>query len=241
MTRDGSEEGDDAPRVLYDVPAVIADNRAAPTGVAGRLAEAARQLDTNVLNLRAGTCLDIHTEPDLDVPVLTIADGGPLPLTPGSVVRSPQGSTGGLPAGLDGMFVLPDDTSATTGHRAGTAAMTPRCLVGGAWLPGVGNFGGPSWPIAAGAVGGVGEADWAGPDPAGARGVECGRRVVGDVVQRRSGAGSSGCLRRSVRRCSVGCAPADGGGAGSALVGAALATAISLLRRRRDQPVRRES
>jgi hypothetical protein len=240
MTRDGSEEGDDAPRVLYDVPAVIADNRAAPTGVAGRLAEAARQLDTNVLNLRAGTCLDIHTEPDLDVPVLAIADGGTLPLTPGSVVRSPQVSTGGLPAGLDGMFVLPDDTSATTGHRAGTAAMTPRCLVGGAWLPGVGNFGGPSWPIAAGAVGGVGEAGWAGPDPAGARGVECGRRV-GDVVQRRSGAGASGCLRRSVRRCSVGCAPADGGGAGSALVGAALATAISLLRRRRDQPVRRES
>ena len=74
------------------------------SGVAGRLAEAARQFDTNVLNLRAGTCLDIHTEPDLDVPVVAIADGGPLPLTPGSVVRPPQVSTGGLPAGLDGLF-----------------------------------------------------------------------------------------------------------------------------------------
>ena len=43
------------------------------------------------------------------------------------------------------------------------------------------------------------------------------------------------------RRSGVRCAHADGGAPGTALVFAALATAISLLGRRRDQTVRRDS
>ena len=113
MTDDGSEEGDDVPRVLYDMQALIAHNRAASTGVTWRLAEAGRQLDANVLNLPAGTCIDTHTEPDLDVLVVVVAgsgtltsNSGPLPLTPGSVVWLPHGSTRGLASGADGLSYL---------------------------------------------------------------------------------------------------------------------------------------
>lgn len=113
MTGDGSEDGHDAPRVLYDMQPLIVDNRAASTGVAWRLAEAGRQLDANVLNLRAGTRIDPHAEPDLDVLVVVIAgsgtlttDSGPLPLTPGSVVWLPHGSARALDAGPDGLSYL---------------------------------------------------------------------------------------------------------------------------------------
>jgi quercetin dioxygenase-like cupin family protein len=113
MTDDGSDETHDTPRVLYDMQPLIADNRAAATGVAWRLAEAGRQLDANVLNLPAGTRIDTHTEPDLDVLVVVIAgsgtlttDDGPLPLTPGSVVWLPHGSTRSLAAGADGLSYL---------------------------------------------------------------------------------------------------------------------------------------
>lgn len=117
MTGDGPEEGDNVPRVLYDMQPLIAANRPASTGVAWRLAEPGRQLDANVLNLPAGTRIDTHTEPDLDVLVVVIAgsgtmttDDGPLPLTPGSVVWLPHGSTRALAAGSDGLSYL-------TAHR----------------------------------------------------------------------------------------------------------------------------
>lgn len=113
MTEYGSDEGDDAPRVLYDMQALIADNRTATTGVVWRLAEAGRQLDANVLNLPAGTRIDTHAEPDLDVLVVVVAgsgtlttDSASLPLTPGSVVWLPHSSTRSLTAAAGGLSYL---------------------------------------------------------------------------------------------------------------------------------------
>lgn len=113
MTGDRSEESGDAPRVLYDMQPVIANHRVVSTDVAWRLAEAGRQLDANVLNLRAGQCIGSHTETDLDVLMVVVAgsgtmtiNGGPLPLTPGALVWLPRGSTRSLAAGADCLAYL---------------------------------------------------------------------------------------------------------------------------------------
>lgn len=108
-----SAESDDAPRLLYDMQPLIADNRAVSAGVVWRMAEADRQLDVNVLNLPAGQCIGTHAEPDLDVLVVVIAGSGTLttnrgllPLTPGALVWLPHGSTRGLAAGTEGLSYL---------------------------------------------------------------------------------------------------------------------------------------
>ncbi|MHA6797333.1 cupin domain-containing protein (plasmid) [Pseudonocardia bannensis] len=113
MTVGQSEESHDAPRVLYDMQPLIADNRAASAGVVWRLAGSGRQLDANVLNLPAGQRIDTHTEPDLDVLVVVLAGSGTLtttdgllPLTPGMLVWLPHGSTRSLDAGAQGLSYL---------------------------------------------------------------------------------------------------------------------------------------
>jgi quercetin dioxygenase-like cupin family protein len=103
----------DVPRVLHDVQPIVADNTAVSPGVVWRLAEVGRQLDANVLNLRARQVIGAHAEPDLDVLVVVLAGGGtmstdvgPLPLVPGDVVWLPHGSARSLAAGADGLAYL---------------------------------------------------------------------------------------------------------------------------------------
>lgn len=121
MTGDRSEERERVARVLYDMRPLVADNGAAAPGVVWRLAEAGRQLDANVVNLPAGKRIDTHTEPDLDVLVVVVAgsgtltaDGGALPLTPGSLVWLPRGCTRSLAADAEGLSYL-----TTHGRRPG--------------------------------------------------------------------------------------------------------------------------
>ena len=101
------------PRVLHDMQPTIADNTAVPAGVVWRLAEPGRQLDANVLNLPAGTVIEAHAEPDLDVLMVVVAgsatmdtEGGARPLLPGAVVWLPRGSTRGFTTGTDGLAYL---------------------------------------------------------------------------------------------------------------------------------------
>jgi quercetin dioxygenase-like cupin family protein len=103
----------DVPRVLHDMQPVIGDHAAAPSGVVWRLAEAARQLDANVLNLPPGQSIGTHAESDLDVLLAILAgtgtmttDVGPLALVPGEVVWLPHGSTRSLTAGTHGLAYL---------------------------------------------------------------------------------------------------------------------------------------
>ncbi|MFI9152273.1 cupin domain-containing protein [Streptomyces sp. NPDC053367] len=102
-------------RVLCDVDALVADG-SVPGGAAWRLAEPARQLDANLVRIPPGGHIPAHVEPHLDVLVLVVAGDGtldsdsagsaPQPLTPGSLVWLPHGSTRGLTAGESGMSYL---------------------------------------------------------------------------------------------------------------------------------------
>jgi hypothetical protein len=68
----------DVPRVLHDMQPVVDDHAAAPSGVVWRLAEAARQLDANVLNLPPGQSIGTHAESDLDVLLAILAGTGTM-------------------------------------------------------------------------------------------------------------------------------------------------------------------
>jgi quercetin dioxygenase-like cupin family protein len=103
----------DLPHVLHDLQPIITDHEAGPTGVVWRLEETGRQLDANALNLAAGTTIDTHAEPDLDVLLVILAGGGSLAtdagrldLAPGAMVWLPRGSTRSLAAGNDGLAYL---------------------------------------------------------------------------------------------------------------------------------------
>ncbi|GAB7029609.1 hypothetical protein AB0G35_25670 [Streptomyces sp. NPDC021749] len=103
------------PRVLCDTGALTAAAAldGTPAGALWRLAEPGRQLDANVVRLPPAGRVDPHTEPDLDVLLLVAAGNGTLlradgalPLTEGSLVWLPHGSTRGLVAGAAGLCYL---------------------------------------------------------------------------------------------------------------------------------------
>jgi quercetin dioxygenase-like cupin family protein len=106
-------ESTDMPRALCEVHSALAEAACAPPGIVWKLAESGRQLDANLVSLRAGQVIDTHTESALDVLVLVIAGNGtfatvsePLPLTGGSLVWLPRGSTRALTAGPNGLSYL---------------------------------------------------------------------------------------------------------------------------------------
>jgi quercetin dioxygenase-like cupin family protein len=87
------------PHQLCDVRA-LATAVSAPAGALWRLAEPGRQLDANLIHLPAGQCVDTHTEPDLDVPLVVLAGQGtigtahgPQRLVEGALIWLPRGST----------------------------------------------------------------------------------------------------------------------------------------------------
>jgi quercetin dioxygenase-like cupin family protein len=103
-----------SPRLLADTRSLV---DAAPESVSTlwRLSETERQLDANLVHLPAGSRVDTHTEPDLDVMVLIVAGGGVLgagaddtahDITQGELLWLPHGSTRSITAGPDGLTYL---------------------------------------------------------------------------------------------------------------------------------------
>lgn len=111
---DSSDPGHRAPvaRVLFETaPLDTLDPAAA--GAVWRLAEPGRQVDANVVRILPERHIDPHTEPDLDVLLLVVAGEGTMitsegecPLSEGSLVWLPHGSTRGLVGGERGMAYL---------------------------------------------------------------------------------------------------------------------------------------
>ncbi|MFJ8357342.1 cupin domain-containing protein [Streptomyces sp. NPDC093984] len=100
------------PRLLCDIRA-LTDIAPESAGAMWKLAESGRQLDANLIRLPARQRVDTHTEPDLDVLLLVVAgDGvlgspdGPRPLTEGTLLWLPRGSTRSVTAGEGGLSYL---------------------------------------------------------------------------------------------------------------------------------------
>ena len=99
-------------RVLADVHELVNDP-AVPSGARWTLAEPGRQLDANLIHLRAGQRVDTHTEPDLDVVLLVVAGRGTVGtpdgeqvLADGNIAWLPRGSTRSVAAGDEGLSYL---------------------------------------------------------------------------------------------------------------------------------------
>lgn len=100
------------PSVLCDIGTLTA-TPATSGGAAWRLAEPGRQLDANVVRLPPGERIDTHAEPDLDVLLLVLAgdgtigtENGPEPLSGGTLLWLPHGSSRSLTAGDTGLSYL---------------------------------------------------------------------------------------------------------------------------------------
>ncbi|MFD0279494.1 cupin domain-containing protein [Kitasatospora sp. NPDC127111] len=96
-------------------------------GALWRLTGAERQLDANVVRLRAGASVADHVEPELDVLVLGIAGEGTLrcgdtthALRPGALRLLPRGATRAVAAGPEGVVYL------TVHRRRPGLAIRPR-------------------------------------------------------------------------------------------------------------------
>ncbi|MFF4249599.1 hypothetical protein ACFY1L_00100 [Streptomyces sp. NPDC001663] len=101
------------PRILCDADALSADPSAA--GVLWKLTESGRQLDANLVRLTPGCHVAPHAEPDLDVLLLVVSGEGvlgagpgdePRPLTTGTLLWLPHGSTRSITSGGDGLAYL---------------------------------------------------------------------------------------------------------------------------------------
>ncbi|HEY7010804.1 MAG TPA: DUF2249 domain-containing protein [Jatrophihabitantaceae bacterium] len=103
-----------APRVLCDVPAVLAGDAAADAaGAVWNLPVADRQLDANVIRLTPGGGVDEHVGPDLDVLMYVLAGSGqlatqraPVQIAAGSLIWLPRRSRRAIHAGPDGLAYL---------------------------------------------------------------------------------------------------------------------------------------
>ncbi|MFF7970180.1 hypothetical protein [Streptomyces sp. NPDC007905] len=102
------------PQVLCDTRALVGAPPV-PAGVLWKLTESGRQLDANVIRLAPGDRITSHCEPHLDVLLLIVSgDGGlgkgpsekPEPLTGGTLLRLPHGSTRSITAGGSGLASL---------------------------------------------------------------------------------------------------------------------------------------
>lgn len=102
-----------APGVVTDTVRLVREATEAERGALWRLAEPARQLDSNVIRLPPDAGVDAHVEPDLDVLVCVVGGSGGLEtaegrqdLGPGAVVWLPHGSRRALAAGPEGLVYL---------------------------------------------------------------------------------------------------------------------------------------
>ncbi len=118
------------PRVLCDTTAAAGDDPDA-AGPVWSLSMRRRDLDSNIIRLRAGSGIDPHVGPDLDVLILGLAGAGrvltetdPLELRAGIMVWLPRGSRRGFIAGPEGLSYL-------TVHQARKALVLEPPPVGG--------------------------------------------------------------------------------------------------------------
>ncbi|MFF8860902.1 cupin domain-containing protein [Streptomyces sp. NPDC015139] len=127
----GPAESAAAPRVLCDTRA-LTEAPPVPAGVLWKLAESGRQLDANVVRLAPGGRIDTHTEPSLDVLLLVVSgsgtvdspEGEPQPVTEGTLLWLPHGSTRAITAGGTGLAYLTVHgrrPGLTIGPRPGTS------------------------------------------------------------------------------------------------------------------------
>jgi quercetin dioxygenase-like cupin family protein len=117
----------DLPRVLCDTTAVISGAPADAAGALWRLQEQRRDLDANLVQLPAGSGVDPHDGPEVDV-LLSVVHGtgrllletGELELRPGVVVWLPRRSRREIRAGADGLRYL-----TVHARRAGITVQPP--------------------------------------------------------------------------------------------------------------------
>jgi uncharacterized protein (DUF2249 family)/quercetin dioxygenase-like cupin family protein len=101
------------PRILCDTAAVAGDSVPDAAGAVWKLRMRQRDLDSNIISLPAGTSIDSHTGPDLDV-LLLVLDGtgrittelGTLELQAGTLVWLPRRSRRQFSAGPEGLRYL---------------------------------------------------------------------------------------------------------------------------------------
>jgi quercetin dioxygenase-like cupin family protein len=98
---------------LRDTTSTATGSDANVAGVAWSLSPRHRDLDSNIIRLRAGTGIEPHDGPDLDVLILALAGTGrivtetdPLELRPGILVWLPRRSRRGFVAGPEGLSYL---------------------------------------------------------------------------------------------------------------------------------------
>ncbi|MEO6701737.1 MAG: DUF2249 domain-containing protein [Jatrophihabitantaceae bacterium] len=105
----------DLPRVLVDTSGLRSATvrEAEAGGAVWRLEPAARQLDANVIRLRAGGRIEAHLGPDLDVLLHVLAGSGqivtatdPIHVQAGALVWLPRRSQRAILAGSDGLTYL---------------------------------------------------------------------------------------------------------------------------------------
>jgi quercetin dioxygenase-like cupin family protein len=104
---------EELPRVLCDTSVVVAGAGPEEAGALWRLQEGRRDLDANLVQLPAGTGVDAHAGPDVDVLVSVvhgsgrlITAAGALELRPGVLVWLPRRSRREISAGPDGLRYL---------------------------------------------------------------------------------------------------------------------------------------
>ena len=101
------------PRILCNTDTLTA-TASSEVAVLWKLGESGRQLDANLVRLTPGRHIAPHAEPDLDVLVLVVEGDGllggsedePQPLTTGTLLWLPHGSTRSITAGDDGLAYL---------------------------------------------------------------------------------------------------------------------------------------
>jgi uncharacterized protein (DUF2249 family)/quercetin dioxygenase-like cupin family protein len=112
--RIGRRSNAELPRILADTRNLTAQGPAGDAaGAVWKLDVNQRHLDANIIYLQAGTEIQSHTGPDLDV-LLHIVDGdgelatdtGALPLTPGELVWLPRQTRRSITAGPAGLRYL---------------------------------------------------------------------------------------------------------------------------------------
>jgi quercetin dioxygenase-like cupin family protein len=103
----------DLPRVLCDTSAVVSGAPPDAAGALWRLQEPERDLDANLVQLPAGSTVEAHAGPEVDVLLnvvhgtgLLVTESDRLDLRPGLLVWLPRRSRREIRAGADGLRYL---------------------------------------------------------------------------------------------------------------------------------------
>ena len=101
------------PRILRDTSSTATDIEPDATGAIWKLQIRQRDLDSNIIHLAAGTCIEAHTGPDLDVLIFVLTGSGQilteldtLDLHLGALVWLPRRSNRQIVAGSNGLNYL---------------------------------------------------------------------------------------------------------------------------------------